>query len=38
MEAVELRKNQLAVLLVLGSCGLRWLPEFFEEKKDWSKS
>jgi hypothetical protein len=26
MEAVELRKNQLAVLLVLGSCGLRWLP------------
>jgi hypothetical protein len=26
MEAVELRKNQLTVLLVLGSCGLRWLP------------
>ena len=26
MEAVELRKNQPAVLLVLGSCGLRWLP------------
>ena len=26
MEAVELRKNQLAVLLVLGSCRLRWLP------------
>ena len=26
MEAVELRKNQFAVLLVLGSCGLRWLP------------
>ena len=25
-EAVELRKNQLAVLLVLGSYGLGWLP------------
>ncbi len=24
--AVELRKDQLAVLLVLGSCGVGWLP------------